>query len=223
MDEPDLDPDLQRDALVGLERINVLSRTVSSIWGPIRSAFRGARRPFTILDAACGAGDLVVGLALRARQLGMSASVHGCDISHTAVAHARARAVGQRVDATFFQCDLFGDPFRQHQFDVVTCSLFLHHLDERAAVRLLQIMKRAARSLVIVSDLNRTALGTILAWLGPRVLTRSPVVHVDSIRSVRAAFTSSEARTLCVKAGLAPYTITTIWPCRWRLVAAVDR
>jgi hypothetical protein len=73
--------------------------------------------------------------------------------------------------------------------------------------------------MVIVSDLDRSRLGLLLAWLGTRLLTRSPVVHVDSLRSVRAAFTRDEAAALATRAGLTSWRLTMHWPCRWRLVA----
>jgi 2-polyprenyl-3-methyl-5-hydroxy-6-metoxy-1,4-benzoquinol methylase len=223
MDEPGIDPSLHRGALAGLERINVVSRTVSSIWHPVLAAFRRhATRPFTILDVACGAGDIVVGLARRARRRAMPWSIQGCDISPTAVAHARLRAAEYGVDASFFRHDVLADPLLQ-QYDVVVCSLFLHHLDEARAIRLLSVLKGAARSSVIVVDLNRSALGLALAWVGTRLLTRSPVVRVDGLRSVRAAFTPEEARALCMRAGFAPSAVAPIWPCRWRMIAEYSR
>lgn len=222
MDEPTLDPQLHRAALVGLERINVVSLSVSAVWRPLACRLR--RRPggpFSILDVACGAGDLAIGLALRARRTGLAASVHGCDISSTAVEHARARAVERGADAAFFRHDVLAQDLPQ-SYDVIVCSLFLHHLDEDAVMRLLRSLAASARSLLIVTDLNRSRLGLALAWAGTRLLTRSPVVHVDSLRSVRAAFTRAEAEALVRRAGLTRSRITSIWPCRWRLVLERD-
>ena len=55
-------------------------------------------------------------------------------------------------------------------------------------------MKAAARRLVLVSDLRRSATGYFFAWAGCRLLSRSRVFHVDGTRSVAAAFTPAEAR-----------------------------
>lgn len=218
MDEPGLDPRLHREALVGLERINAVSYSVSTVWRPLAGhARRRADGALSILDVACGAGDLAIGLTHRARRAGLAVSVHGCDISATAVAHARARAIKRGSDATFFLHDVLAQDLSQ-SYDVIVCSLFLHHLDEGTAVRLLRGLAASARSLLIVTDLDRSRLGLALAWVGTRLLTRSPVVHVDSLRSVRAAFTQAETRALVKRAGLTRSHITSIWPCRWRLV-----
>jgi 2-polyprenyl-3-methyl-5-hydroxy-6-metoxy-1,4-benzoquinol methylase len=218
MDDPGLDARLHREALIGLEHINVASLSVSAVWRPLVAALR--RRSidtFSMLDVACGAGDLAIGLAQLARREGFRATVHGCDISPTAVGHARARAVERRAEVTFFQHDVLrGDLPRS--YDVVVNSLFVHHLDDATVTQLLRRLAAHARSLAIVTDLDRSHLGFAVAWMGTRLLTRSPVVHLDSLRSVRAAFTRAEAEDLTRRAGLWRSHVTSIWPFRWRLV-----
>ena len=171
-----------------------------------------------MLDVACGAGDVAIGLAKRARAQATRLAIEGCDVSPTAVAYATRRSQHKGVDLRFFEHDVINTPLPA-AYDVVVCSLFLHHLEEEQAVRLLGALYAAARSLVIVSDLDRSRMGLLLAWLGTRLLSRSPVVHVDSLRSVRAAFTRKEAVGLAARAGLRSSQLTRHWPCRWRLVA----
>jgi len=78
-------------------------------------------------------------------------------------------------------------------------------------------MRDAARHLVVVSDLRRTRLGYLFAWVGCRLLSRSRVFHVDGTRSVEAAFTMDEARRLAERAGLAGARIVARWPQRFLL------
>ena len=217
MDEPDIDPRLHQDALRALERINAVSATLPVIWGPVASLWHRQPWGLSLLDVACGAGDVAIGVARRARQEGVNLVVEGCDISPTAIAYARTRAGRAGTDVRFFEHDVMNAPI-DRTYDIVTCSLFMHHLDDHEAVRLLQTLDATARSLVIVSDLDRSRMGLLLAWLGTRLLTRSPVVHVDSLRSVRAAFTRAEAASLATRAALSSWRLTTHWPCRWRLV-----
>jgi 2-polyprenyl-3-methyl-5-hydroxy-6-metoxy-1,4-benzoquinol methylase len=133
-----------------------------------------------------------------------------------AVEHAR-QCAGQAGAAVEFRCcDVFNlDP--SEGFDVVLCSLFLHHQSEEQAVALLRQMARCARELVLINDLVRSGAGYRLACLGTRLLTRSPVVHVDGPRSVAAAFTLSEAGELAERAGLHGARVEPRWPCRYLL------
>jgi len=78
-------------------------------------------------------------------------------------------------------------------------------------------MKRATRRLVLVSDLRRCRTGFVLAVLASRALTRSHVVHVDALRSVRAAFTIPEFAEIAVTSGLDSATLIRRFPCRFLL------
>jgi hypothetical protein len=93
-------------------------------------------------------------------------------------------------------------------------SLFLHHLDRERAVSLLGRMAQAARRLVLVNDLRRNIGGLVLVGVASHLVTTSSVVHVDAVRSVRAAFTLGEARSLAQDAGLKGATVAARWPCR---------
>lgn len=220
MDQPGVSPHLHAHALRGLERINVASTAAAAVWRPIHDRLRRhvTRRDMSILDVACGAGDTLTGVAQRARAYGLGVSAYGCDISATAIAYANQRAAARRVHEHFFQHDVLTHDLPQ-RFDVLTCSLFLHHLDDEAAERLLARLYEATRWLLIVCDLHRCRRGLALAWLGTRLLSRSAIVHVDGPRSVRAAFTVTEASCLAARARIPAATIEPIWPCRWRLVA----
>jgi 2-polyprenyl-3-methyl-5-hydroxy-6-metoxy-1,4-benzoquinol methylase len=103
-------------------------------------------------------------------------------------------------------------------YDVITCSLFLHHLGDSDAEAMLRAMAAAAGRMVVASDLRRSRIGYAMAWVACRVLTRSPIVRVDGPLSVAAAFTMGEARELAARAGLAGATVSSRWPQRYLLV-----
>lgn len=217
MDQPGLAPAEQRRALAGLARINAVSRAAAAIWRQIDSlAPRGAT--LRLLDVACGGGDVVCALWDRARRHGRRLDIDGWDISEVAVEAASAHAAQRRVPARFHHRDALNRPLPAH-YDVIMCSLFLHHLGQRAARDLLSAMGRAARRLVLIEDLHRDAAGYALAVLGTRVLSRSPVVHVDGPLSVRAAFRSDEILALAHEADLLSPRVHRHWPRRLTLVA----
>jgi len=217
MDQPGLDPDAHRHALDSLGRAHWISRSTASIWSSIREALPLAGRPLRILDLACGGGQIVVGLARRCAREGVAVEACGVDLSPVAIDYARAlaaRAGVQRV--TFASLDVARQPL-PGVFDVVLCSLFLHHLADEEAEALLRRMQDAARHLVVVSDLRRTRLGYLFAWVGCRLLSRSRVFHTDGTRSVEAAFAMDEARRLAERAGLTGAHIAARWPQRFLL------
>jgi 2-polyprenyl-3-methyl-5-hydroxy-6-metoxy-1,4-benzoquinol methylase len=216
MDQPGLSEDAHRLALRGLARINRLSFSANAIWRAIAAEI-GKRPPreWRLLDVACGSGDVPLTLARYAASRNISLRVAGCDMSETAVAQASSRASAAGISAEFFVRDVIRDGLPEG-FDFITCSLFLHHLEEGDAAKLLKAIARSAGTLGVVTDLRRTQLGYAMAAVGVHLLSRSPIVHIDGPLSVRAAFTINEARALSSAAGLDGRVATRkIWPQRF--------
>jgi 2-polyprenyl-3-methyl-5-hydroxy-6-metoxy-1,4-benzoquinol methylase len=230
---PSRQPELMDDhvsALRALARINALSWTAAGIARSIAALVAGDRAadrgPLAVVDVACGGGDVTIDLAARLTTLARSGTlgpprVTGMDISPRAVEHARELASRRGVDVAFEVRDAAaGCP----PCDVAVSSLFLHHLDDDAAVRLLRSMAASVRLGIVVSDLVRSRRGLALAVLGTRLLCSSRVARVDGPLSVRAARTPAEYRALCAAAGLGTARIRRVWPERviiaWSRAAA---
>jgi 2-polyprenyl-3-methyl-5-hydroxy-6-metoxy-1,4-benzoquinol methylase len=217
MDQPDLDPALHVQALRGLQRINVISRSAAILWPPLAALANETTKPLRVLDIACGGGDNAVAVARLATRAGVSITVDGCDISPCAVEEAQRRATAAQLrNVQFFARDVLTQALPDG-YDVIMTSLFLHHLQEQQAVDLLGSMAKAAQRAVLVCDLQRSWLGYGLAWVGCHMLTTSPIVHVDGPRSVEAAFAVDEISKLAVRSGLDGAVITHHWPQRWLL------
>ena len=213
MDRPDLEEGRHRQAPCGLERINR--------WSGSPHPVAALGRPGPAIGTApcprprCGhrRGDVLRGLWRR--RPGQAPRLEGCDVSPTALAHARRQAEEEKAELQFFPHDALSGPC--DRLRCLISSLFLHHLTEVQAVQLLRSMAEAAGSLVLVNDLRRGRAGYLLAYVGTRLLSRSEVVHFDGPRSVEGAFTLAEARTLAAEAGLAGMTVQWRWPCRFLL------
>ncbi len=219
MDQPGLGFAEHACALQGLRRINLWSRTVPILWAAVASLGRSTEHsgcPLRVLDLATGGGDTPLALAQCAAKGGVCLQIDGCDVSPQAVRYAGEQARSLGSSARFFVLDILDDVIPTG-YDVLLCSLFLHHLSSTEATRLLHCMGAAARRLVIVDDLIRSRLGYSLALAGCHLLSTSPVVRADGPVSVAAAFTLGEAHALAARAGLQGATITRHWPERFLL------
>ena len=217
MDAPSLAPARRAHALKALARVNALSGVAQRVWTEILELQNaGAPATLRVLDIACGGGDVVVSLARRAARSGLDLEAHGCDVSPLALEVARKNAERAGIQAQFFELDALRDEIPQ-DYDLVCCSLFLHHLDEQDAIALLGAMAEGARRAVLVQDLRRTVTGYLLALGVLRVISRSQVAHVDGPRSVEGAFSLEEARELARRAGLDGVRVEACWPQRFQL------
>lgn len=216
MDQPGLDERRHAQALRGLARINMVSASAGILWPTLaRLARATAPNTLRVLDVATGGGDVPIRLARRARRAGLPMEIAGCDISATAIKFANDRARTAGVSVSFFELNALSEVL-PGPYDAMTCSLFLHHLDDSDAVALLQKMAAAARC-VLVNDLARSRRGLVLAHAATRLLSRSPVVHMDGPRSVEAAYTPAEALDLARRAGMSHAKVLRHWPCRFLL------
>jgi 2-polyprenyl-3-methyl-5-hydroxy-6-metoxy-1,4-benzoquinol methylase len=161
MDRPDLGEADFVGSLRALERINWWSGSAGILWPAIRDLAATSSTPLRVLDIATGAGDVPIRLWHKAQHAGIALHVEGCDRKAEAVRHAASRAQQAGASVRYFQLDAVNDPLPD-DFDIIATSLFLHHLNEEEAVDLLGRMAQAARRLVLVNDLVRSALGFFL-------------------------------------------------------------
>ncbi len=216
MDQPDLAPARHVGALRGLARVNWWSCSANILWRPLAQLARRLGRPIRVLDAASGGGDVPIRLWRRARAVGLDIRIEGCDFSPLAIQYAQRKAKDYGADVRFFVQDVLQGPTLP-DYDAVTCSLFLHHLEEDQALAYLRWAAATATHQVLVNDLIRSRIGLVLAHVAGRILTTSDVVHVDGPRSVHSAFTRKEALALAERVGLHGATVRWRWPFRYLL------
>ena len=168
---------------------------------PVRAFVRdiGAR---SVLDVGCGSGDICRALVRDAERRGHGLRVVGLDRSDDVLGVARTRgSTDARV--TFVRGDGEALPFDRGAFDVVTCSLTLHHCSPDVAVRLLREMRRVAGRSPFVCDLRRSwgAFGAAATFA--LLCSRNRLTRHDAPLSAKRAYTPAEAVHLARRAGWA--------------------
>jgi len=230
MDDPSLPELAHLRALEALARIHRVGRSARLLEAPLMHIARGLKRPVRVLDVATGGADLLMDLAVNDRTASRRSAkgggdldrgrfdFSGCDLSEVGLRRGRDAALAAEVPIHLFRFDaLSGAAPEGAPYDVVMCSLFLHHLEDEEARSFLRGAKAWATSAVLVHDLVRSRAGWRLAWLASRALTRSPVVRFDALRSVEGAFTPREIMAVADDAGLGGAVCSVRWPARFVL------
>jgi 2-polyprenyl-3-methyl-5-hydroxy-6-metoxy-1,4-benzoquinol methylase len=221
MDDPGLDATAHGRALAGLGRINRFSHAAGSLLRPLIDFAQWRRlTSIRLLDVACGGGDVPIALKALAADRGLHIDLTLCDRSLAALDYARKQAERAGLSVQTTQGDVV-DRLPEGILDVVTNSLFLHHLTEADVVAALANMHATAGRLLLISDLRRSRLGWIAAQVGCRLLSGSAIVHYDGPVSVRAAWTTDELADMARGAGLADAQITRQRP--WRMMLQWER
>ncbi len=168
--------------LADLVRINRWFGGHAILRGLLRQSF--GKRPFTALDVGAASGDMAQA-AVNARVVCADRQVRNLN----GAPHPKVAA------------DALALPFADGTFDVVWCSLFLHHFSEEEAVRMLQEMRRVARHFVIAIDLRRNWFAYYFLPMTRRIFGWLPLTVHDGMASVQAGFTPAEFASLMDRAG----------------------
>jgi 2-polyprenyl-3-methyl-5-hydroxy-6-metoxy-1,4-benzoquinol methylase len=152
-----------------------------------------------VLDLATGSGDIPRLVIDYARKAGATVTVEAIDQQDSTLEIARGlRADYPEID--FKQGDVlfFGE---DGQYDIVLCSLVLHHFEETAAVRLLERCRLLSRRFVLVSDLRRGFFATVGVYLLTALIYRESMTRTDARLSAERAFSFREFGSLAERAG----------------------
>jgi len=155
----------------------------------------GQTRPH-ILEVASGHADVLQAALLR---LGGTVDVTLLDRSAVHLPDPRAWPVALPAPHVLTG-DALDLPFPDSSVDIVSCCLFLHHLEPPQIVRYLAEAQRVARVAVVINDLERTAIHYRLAQLN-RILDRSRISRHDGPVSVRRAYTRGELALMLTNTG----------------------
>ncbi len=156
-------------------------------------------RTYRILDLATGYGDVPRMVADWARERDISIRIEAIDTQPSTLEIARRQSESYR-EITFIQADArtFSD---QLTYDVVLCSLALHHFSEADAVRVLRRAAELSHDKVLVSDLERNWCTSASIWAVTELIFRDPMTKFDGRLSAKRAFSFSEMAALAERAG----------------------
>lgn len=147
----------------------------------------------SILDVGAGTGDLTVSVKNAFQR--KNVFVVGADVSPDSTDALKAN------DIFAVRCDALALPFAANSFDYVFCTLFLHHLNEAAAIKLMEQMNRVARNKIFIIDLDRNPVAYYLFKLFGLIFLQ-PFTREDGALSILRAYTEPELRKIAESAGL---------------------
>ncbi|HEY2328461.1 MAG TPA: methyltransferase domain-containing protein [Verrucomicrobiae bacterium] len=208
VDRADVDPAILREEMELLEKANrwlgahrLMLEGVGRLLGP---QFPSTLR---VLDLGTGLADIPRALVAWARQNHLPVVITAVDMNPKTLDLARA-ACRDWPEIKLEPHDLRALPYAPESFDLVLCSLALHHFSATDVAVILRRMRKLARCGYIVSDLRRNWLTITMTRLVALIPLTSQAFRQDALQSCRAAFTIQELRTIAQQAELGDVRIT---------------
>ncbi len=150
-----------------------------------RVASQTKRKHLSILEVAAGHGEVPL---LAARQLARQ----GIDLQIMLLDRLRSHLLPGDHSVV---ADALVLPFPDSSFDVVSCSLFAHHLEPAKLKHFAAEALRVSRCALLINDLIRHPLHLALVYAG-WPLMQSHVSRVDGVASVHRAYQPEEMKEI---------------------------
>jgi len=163
MDDFTMEGEILRDALDKIASINKLLGGNKVTLDGVRSLLKGVdkTRTISILDVGCGNGDMLRALAQYGTAHGLAFSLHGIDANAFTIKHAEALSAGYG-NISYYCKDIFKDELPLAKFDIILCTLTLHHFKDQEILSLLSSFHARSTLGIVINDLHRSKLAYYL-------------------------------------------------------------
>ncbi|HZC35575.1 MAG TPA: methyltransferase domain-containing protein [Chthoniobacterales bacterium] len=153
----------------------------------------------SVLDLCTASGDIPRYVADWSRAQRSRVRIHAIDFRPSTLSIAKAKSIGY-PEITYEAADVLSFMPAQ-RFDIVICSLALHHFALPDALNLLRRIRSFACRGVVVADLARSDFGILGIHLLTNLLVRNSMNKFDARLSMQRAFSFRELAGAAIAAG----------------------
>ncbi|NDP27286.1 MAG: methyltransferase domain-containing protein [Flavobacterium sp.] len=171
----------------------------------------------TIVDIGCGNGDMLRALADFGIRNQFSFRLIGIDANNFTINHARTLSAD--YSNISYRCeDVFDKAFTELKYDIVVCTLTLHHFKEDEILQLMTIFNTNSSVGIVINDLQRSTLAYRLFQGLCFVFGLNSMSRSDGLISILRGFKKKELIQFSEKLNLIHYKIEWKWAFRYQWI-----
>ncbi|MFT5753233.1 MAG: 2-polyprenyl-3-methyl-5-hydroxy-6-metoxy-1,4-benzoquinol methylase [Flavobacterium sp.] len=216
MDDFSLEGEELRDALDKIASINQLL-------GGNQLTLQGVKKlinsndEITIVDVGCGNGDMLRTLSDFGSKNNYKFNLIGIDANAFTIDYATK--LSKEYPNISYKCeDIFSKVFSQLEYDIMLCTLTLHHFKNEQINYLIELFSKQARIGIVINDLHRN----IIAYRAFQVLCfifrLNRMSREDGLVSILRGFKKQELINFSKINKLENYTINWKWAFRYQWI-----
>jgi 2-polyprenyl-3-methyl-5-hydroxy-6-metoxy-1,4-benzoquinol methylase len=219
MDDFALEGEELRDALDKIASINKLLGGNSLTLKGVKKLLQGIdkSRMITIADVGCGNGDMLRRLAGYGKNEGYRFRLIGIDANKFTVNYAKQLSE-EYSNISYLCMDIFSEEFKQVEYDIVLCTLTLHHFKDDEIVRIMQVFSENASVGIVINDLHRSKLAYRLFNIICSVFGLNRMSREDGLVSILRGFKKEELQQFAKKLDLKNSIIRWKWAFRYQWI-----
>ncbi|PXY46791.1 methyltransferase domain-containing protein [Flavobacterium hydrophilum] len=208
-----------RAALDQIARINqllggnkVTLQGIKEVLGKVNTS-----KIIVIADVGCGNGDILRMLADYGLKNNLNFKLIGIDANAFTVNYAKTLS-NDYSNIEYLCMDIFSEEFSRINYDIMLCTLTLHHFTNEQILNIITIFNRNASIGIVINDLHRSKLAYRLFKLICILFNLSKMSREDGLVSILRGFRKNELEEFSKKLNLKNYTINWKWAFRYQWI-----
>nr|WP_315175590.1 methyltransferase domain-containing protein [uncultured Flavobacterium sp.] len=219
MDDFSMEGDVLRDALDKIAKINQLLGGNQLTLRGIQDLMTTITTPkeLTIIDVGCGNGDMLRTIADFGLKNDLEFKLIGIDANAFTINHAR-KLSKYYPNITYLCKDIFDEPFSKLKYDIVLCTLTLHHFKEDEIMKLMTLFYANSTIGIVINDLHRSAVAYRLFQALCWVFRLNEMSREDGLTSILRGFKKEELIRFSENLHFSNYKIQWKWAFRYQWI-----
>ena len=170
-----------------------------------------------IADVGCGSGAVLREIANWGRNQNIDLELIGIDANPYAIEIAKRRS-DYYPEIKFETLNIFSDDYKKQEYDIVLCTLTLHHFKNKEILKLLNTFKDQSQFGVIINDLQRSRTAYVLFQAFCKVFINNEIARKDGLTSILRGFKKKDLKKLASEISAQSHSIEWKWAFRYRWI-----
>ena len=207
------------DALDKIAKINQLlggnQLTLRGVQDLIKNSSKSEE--IRIVDVGCGNGDMLRTLADFGLKNNLKFRLIGIDANNFTIDHAQ-KLSEKYSNISYRYQDIFDKPFEELKYDIVLCTLTLHHFKENEIIHLLNVFNANSTIGIVINDLQRSVIAYRLFQALCLVFCLNKISREDGLISILRGFKKEELISFSLRLNFNNYKIHWKWAFRYQWI-----
>ncbi|MCH4823125.1 methyltransferase domain-containing protein [Gramella lutea] len=219
MDDFDLKGPELRKTLSDLDNINSWLGGNQITLDGIKELLKGhsKNKKIKIVDIGCGNGSILRKVAAWGKSQKREFILIGIDANEHAIQIAKEKSK-KFENLSFEKLNIFSDSFKSNQYDIILCTLTLHHFKDKEIISLLNQLYTQAKLGIVINDLHRSNSAYILFQAFCSVFVNNEIARKDGLTSILRGFKRSDLLRYQEDISCSSFKISWKWAFRYQWI-----